>query len=155
MDRDSNFTPQTLDCMAGIESRWNPKAKSGGHRGLFQMNENYWRDTGVPLSFGSNVEDPAASTMVVVAGLYKKLAAGFGGRQDEFQSILNSGGLFTRAQIHGALQGHRGSGNSGVNNAYADAILNCASEMQKGNFQKGMDWIAWYGEGDRTGAFLK
>ena len=72
----TNFTPAILDCMAGIESWWNPKAVNpeNGRLGLFQFDEENWNEFQKSLRAEarkpwSQVLDPEASTYVAIVAL--------------------------------------------------------------------------------------
>ncbi|MEZ5403816.1 MAG: RHS repeat-associated core domain-containing protein [Bryobacteraceae bacterium] len=142
VDNDINFGPEILDCMAGIESDWRPNARAGSHRGLYQMNPEYWRATGTGLPY-SFVNDVGVSTAVVVAGLYAKAANGLGSNR-ALGEMLSRSPLLPASLIHQALQLHRGHSSSVVNNTYANAIRWCEQEMKRGNVGRARDWIYWY-----------
>lgn len=96
-------TPRILDCLAEIESRWHLEAADGSHRGVHQMNKACFNGTSVPLSFKSNVGNTAARTMVVVAGLYNKLAAARADQMRRFEVRECRGGVQVLAFEQGAV----------------------------------------------------
>jgi hypothetical protein len=122
------------------------------------MNPEYWtKVAGSSLSYDEYVKDPAISTLVAVAELYQKaLEIDFHGDINAYaQYMASHGGILSQQQIYMALQGFRGSPYGKLNQAYAQAVQECAKSMQVGNWQRGRDWIYWYLDYDSKGKCLQ
>lgn len=117
MPQDSVFTPQMLDCMAGLESAWDPTRDGpNGRTGLFQYNQRTWEgeygnDGTIPWS-RENAHDVATNVRLALSWLNEHLGIVQKKRPD----------LTTlEAQIQRAIA-LWGTGND----SYGAAIIECA-----------------------------
>jgi hypothetical protein len=128
---DSTFTPEILDCIAGLESDWSRHAvNSFGFRGLYQINRATWEDTQTDWAYDLNVHNVEISTEVAIAILHQKLDAVIRRRDDlttDEQRIQRAISLF-------------GEGND----LYGEDVMNCADAMGRGNFSEARSWIDHY-----------
>ena len=115
---DGLFTPQMIDCMAGLESAWDPKSDGPGVRtGLFQYDQAGWEgDTSTPYSI-ENVQDVGLSVAAALNGLGWRHTASENRQPDRTarQHLARAFSLFNGQE---AKFGEYG---------YGGAILDCAA----------------------------
>ena len=131
-----------MDCIAGIESSWNPNAesKTKTYKGLYSISAGTWKDSGTGYAYKTYINNITVSTSVAVAELYQKLKYEFGGGSQGIRAYyeqLQEG--FTSAQVRTAIANF-GEGNP----LYAQDVMNCAGEMQAGNYKAAQGYIDDY-----------
>jgi RHS repeat-associated protein len=121
------FSAEMIDCMAGLESTWNPMSDGPGTRtGLFQYDQAGWEgDTDLPYST-QNVQNIAMSVATAISGLtwrYNKSVEKQPGRTAE-EHLMRAFSLFN------------GEENKYGEYGYGRAILDCAKGMAS-SFEEG------------------
>ena len=117
--KDSRFTPQMMDCMAGLESAWNPESDGPGTRtGIYNYDKLGWEgDTTTPYSV-KNVQDIGLSVAAALDGLAWRYAA-----SEERQPKRTGDQHLARA--FSLFNGESKYGEYG----YGQAILDCATSI--------------------------
>jgi RHS repeat-associated protein len=132
------FTASQLDCISGIETgrTWDPNlVAKNGRVGLFQFNEANWQASGtsIPWEGGQSAKDPETAATVALALLYRKL--GYSGVSSP-----------TEAAITRAIDNFGES-----DDRYGQAVMDCAKELDAGNFERAYqilaDYASWVAKG--------
>ncbi len=129
------FGPEVLDCISGIESSWNPNARNGSFRGLYQINKTTWYDSGTLADYDKFINDVDISSAVALTELYRKLEYTVGG----IKNFVAAGGNFTRVQLQQAISAF-GEGND----LYGKDVMDCADAMKRGDYAAGQGFIDDY-----------
>jgi RHS repeat-associated protein len=123
VSKDSIFAPEMVDCMAGLESTWDPQSDGPGTRtGLFQYDRAGWEgDTDIPYSI-ANVQDIEKSVKAVLSGLAWRYEASLKHRPDRTarQHLARAFSLFNGEDVKYGEYG------------YGYAILDCAANISNG-----------------------
>ena len=129
------LSANVLDCWAGMESNFNPRAQTGSHKGLFQLNNAAWTDSGIGVAFNNaNAFNASTNTQAAVDYLTNILENYVGVSASDISS-----GNVTTAQLSQALTDFRwGPNASNPSTTYANDIMNCANDLGAGNWDKAM-----------------
>ncbi len=128
VSEDSVFTPEMIDCIAGIEATWD-RTRDGpdGRTGLFQYNQGTWEneyDNTTPWSV-ANARSIETAVGVVLGGLQYRLEASQSHRPDRT----------AEEHLARALSMFNGEAKYGVY-GYGNAVMNCAKSITA-NFEQG------------------
>ena len=121
-----SISAHVIDCWAGMESNFNPKATSpgGSHKGLFQLNQAAWTASGVDATFTNENAFNAAVNAAAAVGYLTSLFSQAGGG------------------IADGLTAYRwGRNASNPNSAYSTKILDCAKKLDSGDWDGAMSAI--------------